>query len=100
MRHIVCDIEADGPVPPLYSMISFGAVLHEDPTQTFYAELRPISDQWIPDALAVSGFSREQTMAFASAQQAMTDFYTWNKHTCGDTNRDSCLTQPRLTLRT
>ena len=26
---------------------------------TFYRELKPISDQWNPEALAVSGFTRE-----------------------------------------
>ena len=56
------DIELDGPNPGDYSMICFGAVLVEPAlSKTFYGQLRPISDRWIPEALAVSGFTREQT---------------------------------------
>jgi hypothetical protein len=59
-------------------MISFGAVLVEPSlSKTFYAELRPISANWIPDALAVSGFSREETLSFARPAQVMDRFGMW-----------------------
>jgi len=45
--------------------------------KTFYAEIKPISDCWIPDALAVSGFTREQTMEFVAPIIAMTRFEEW-----------------------
>jgi hypothetical protein len=65
MSYVMVDIEADGPAPGLYSMISFGAVIVAPALdQTFYGQLRPISDAWIPEALAVSGLSREQCQAF------------------------------------
>lgn len=76
MKYISIDIEADGPVPGLYSMVSFGAVEIES-GKTFYAELAPISKQWIPDALKVSGFSREQTLKFSDPTQVMKDFRDW-----------------------
>lgn len=78
MSYFSVDIEADGPAPGLYSMISFGAVLVEPSlSKTFYAEIKPISDRWIPEALAVSGFTREQTMEFVDPLISMTRFEKW-----------------------
>jgi hypothetical protein len=77
-RNVSVDIEADGPAPGIYSMICFGAVIVETGLQrTFYAELKPVSDIWVPDALAVSGFSREQTMKFPDPMDAMQNFEIW-----------------------
>ena len=50
------DIEASGPIPGEYSMLSLGACLVDAPDRTFYAELQPISQQYVPDALRVSRF--------------------------------------------
>jgi DNA polymerase III epsilon subunit-like protein len=85
MSYFSVDIEADGPAPGLYSMISFGAVLIEPGlNRTFYAELKPISDRWIPESLSVSGFTREQTMEFVEPPTAMTRFEEWiNQNTKG-----------------
>jgi hypothetical protein len=72
------DIEADGPIPGDYSMISFGAVIvNETLDKTFYGKLKPISDKHIPEALAVSGFSREDTMRFDDPQLVMQQFADW-----------------------
>jgi len=72
------DIEADGPIPGDYSMISFGAVVVEPGLErTFYGELRPISEEWVPEALAVSGFTREQVMTFAEPEGVMRSFAGW-----------------------
>ncbi len=78
MSYIMVDIESDGPIPGDYSMICFGAVLVE-PTlsQTFYGRLRPISDRWIPEALAISGFTREETLQFDEPAAVMTNFREW-----------------------
>ena len=74
------DIESDGPIPGDYSMISFGAVLvKEDLSKTFYGKIKPISDKWIPEALAVSGFSREETLQFEEPEKVMTEFASWLK---------------------
>ena len=78
MSYVMIDIEADGPIPGDYSMICFGAVVVESSlSRTFYGELRPISDRWIPEALAVSGFTREQTMAFPAPEPVMRQFAVW-----------------------
>ena len=74
------DVEADGPIPATdaYSMISFGAVIVDEKLdKTFYGKLRPISQKWIPAALAVSGFTREETLAFPEAKQVMQEFQAW-----------------------
>lgn len=65
------DVEADGPIPGPYSMSSFGLAVagsfdgttfaRADPAeQTFYAELKPISEQYVPEAAAVSGLDRDR----------------------------------------
>ena len=78
MAYVMVDVESDGPIPGDYSMICFGAVLVDDALdQTFYGRLKPISEKWVPGALAVSGFSREETLAFAEPQEAMQDFERW-----------------------
>lgn len=71
------DVEADGPIPGDYSMVSFGAVLCSDPSKTFYATLKPISDKWNPDALAVSKFTRDQTLSFDDPLVVMQRFNEW-----------------------
>ena len=78
MSLIMVDIESDGPIPGDYSMVSFGAVLvDEQLDKTFYGRLKPISDQYIPEALAVSGHSREEVLTFDEPQFVMTEFETW-----------------------
>lgn len=65
MAYIVVDIEADGPIPGVYSMVCFGAIVVEPSLdRTFYGRLKPISDKWIADALQVSGFTRKETLNF------------------------------------
>ena len=78
MSLIVVDIESDGPIPHKYSMVCFGAIVVEpDLSKTFYGETCPISDEWIPQALAISGFSREQHLIFDDPTEVMQNFKTW-----------------------
>jgi DNA polymerase III epsilon subunit-like protein len=76
------DVEADGPAPGLYSMVSIGIVRLDDLSQTFYATLKPISEKWIPEALAVSKFSREQCLGFEDPQKVMQDLDAWVSSQC------------------
>lgn len=79
------DIESDGPIPGDFSMISFGAVLVNDQLdKTFYGKLKPISEQFVPEALAVSGHTREETLGFEEPKKVMEDFASWIKTTCKD----------------
>lgn len=79
------DVESDGPIPGDYSMISFGAVLVDDTLdKTFYGKLKPISDKFIPEALAVSGHSREDTLGFDKPELVMYNFNSWIESVCKD----------------
>ncbi|WP_328874712.1 exonuclease domain-containing protein [Streptomyces sp. NBC_00287] len=87
--YISVDIEADGPIPGPYSMLSLGAAVAgrqdaerftaEDPERhTFYRELRPISEDFVPEALAVSGFDRERLGREGSEPAvALAEFGRW-----------------------
>ncbi len=78
MTWVMVDVEADGPIPGDYSMISFGAVVVGDMEKPslgeFYGLLKPISDKWIPEALAVSGHSRDETLGFVDPETIMRAF--------------------------
>jgi hypothetical protein len=88
------DIEADGPIPGPYSMLSLGAAVAgrqdvdgyepADPEKdTFYRELRPISEGFVPQALAVSGLDRERLTAEGSEPAAaMAAFGVWVGEVC------------------
>jgi DNA polymerase III alpha subunit (gram-positive type) len=72
------DVESDGPIPGDFSMISFGAVKVDSSLSiSFYGQLRPISEKWIPEALNVSGFSRDETLSFDDPKVVMSDFSKW-----------------------
>jgi len=80
MTYFMVDIEADGPIPGDYSMVSVGAIIVEPKLErTFYGQLRPISEAWVPEALAVSGFTRSETLAFDDPEAAMRKFGQWVK---------------------
>jgi hypothetical protein len=80
MSYIVVDVEADGPIPHKYSMVCFGAVIVEPSlTKTFYGQTAPISTDWVPDALSVSGFSREDHNGFEDPKKVMEEFDQWIK---------------------
>jgi len=85
MSYIMVDIESDGPIPGDYSMICFGAVLVDTALdKSFYGQLQPISEKYIPDALAVSGFTREQTLTFEDPRIVMENFKTWINNVSND----------------
>ncbi|MEQ4300520.1 exonuclease [Plantactinospora sp. B6F1] len=76
--YVAVDVEADGPIPGPYSMISLGMAVAGRPELTFYTELRPISDEFVPQALAVSGLDRERLLREAPpAEEAMTAAARW-----------------------
>jgi hypothetical protein len=80
MSFIIVDVESDGPIPAEYSMACFGAVLFDESfDHTFYGETRPISEQFVPEALAVGGISREQHLTFEDPKTVMEKFVAWLK---------------------
>jgi hypothetical protein len=82
MSLYVVDVEADGPIPGKFSMVSFGAVLVEPGlARTFYRTTRPISDAFLPEALAVCGVSREEHLRHGEPGEAMEAFERWVSET-------------------
>lgn len=95
--YISADVEADGPIPGPYSMLSFGFVVAGtfdgttfapadlDAPVTFSRELRPISDAFDETALAVSGLDRDHLIAAgADPGSAMEDARRWVISVAGD----------------
>jgi len=55
--YISVDVETAGPNPGRYSLLAIGACTLQEPPETFYAELSPLSPDFTPEALQVSGLS-------------------------------------------
>lgn len=95
--YVSVDVEADGPIPGPYSMLSLGAAVAgvqdaggfraADPEErTFYRELRPISEEFVPEALAVSGLDRDRLGAEgAEPVRAMREFTDWVREAAAGT---------------
>lgn len=80
MAKILVDCEFDGPCPGLYSMVCFGAVhVTEDGiADSFYGKMKPLPNaNFVPEALAVSGFSRVEHMSFPNPNETMVLFDKW-----------------------
>lgn len=87
--YVSADVEADGPIAGVYSMLSFGFAVagafdgatftRLDPeSATFYRELRPISDQWQPEYLAASHLDRDRLVREGAEPAAtMTEAARW-----------------------
>jgi len=80
---ISVDVESDGPCPGIHSMVCFGAVVIEEGfKRTFYGEVSPISDVFVPEALAISGFTRDQHSTFPNPTTTMLAFDNWLRENC------------------
>jgi hypothetical protein len=78
LRFVMVDVESDGPIPGDYSMTEIGMVVVEPSLKhTFHGKLKPISDKWDPEFLAISGRSREEVLKFPFAEKTMKDIYDW-----------------------
>ena len=82
---ISVDIEASGPIPGEYSMLSIGACLVYAPNTKFECILKPLNWNADPEALAVTGFNlQELERSGLEPVQAMTNFDNWVTATCGE----------------
>jgi len=87
--YVSADVETDGPIPGPYSMLSFalvvagtfdGRTFHRPGAEgpSFYRELRPISDAFQAEALAVNGLDRNRLLhEGAPPDAAMEDARAW-----------------------
>src|SRR6266849_5203467 len=70
-KYFSADVETDGPIPGPFSILSFALVFAgsfdgrkfqrpENYQQAFYKELKPISENFEPEALRVNGLDRRR----------------------------------------
>lgn len=75
---ISVDVETAGPIPGEYSLLSIGACNVENTADQFACELKPVSMAFVPEALAVTGFSLEALAKTGlEPKQAMSQFADW-----------------------
>lgn len=82
MSYYSVDCEMDGPVCGIHSMVCFGAVKITDTlNEAFYGTTAPISTVYVPEALAISGFTRKEHEKFQDPAKTMAEFEEWVRHT-------------------
>jgi len=76
--YISVDIETSGPNPSQYSLLSIGACTLTVPQHTFYVELQPVNNNYVPEAIAVSGLSLARLAEIGlPPRQALVRFESW-----------------------
>mgnify|MGYP001765976683 CR=1 FL=1 len=77
-RFISVDIEAAGPIPSQYALLSIGACTLSQPRRTFYGELIPDKDQYDPRSMEVHGLDPSRlAMEALSPEVALGRFAVW-----------------------
>ena len=77
-RYVVVDVEAAGPTPSQYALLSIGACTLGQPRQTFYVELQPDRQAATEEAMAVHGLSMERLAEEGTPPaEAMARFAAW-----------------------
>jgi ribonuclease T len=76
--YISVDVEAAGPLPPTYSMLSLGAVVVDDSQATFYVEFKPLNNKSVPAAMKVVGRTLQDfARTGRDPKDAMAGFCDW-----------------------
>src|SRR5688500_6528738 len=76
--YISVDVETSGAIPGEYSLLSLGAYLVGSATVTFYIELQPITDKFVPEAVKVGGLALDQLKERGvTPANAMRQFHDW-----------------------
>ena len=76
--YIVVDVEAAGPTPGQYALLSIGACTLGESRETFYVELQPDRDAFTPEAMSINQLSLERLTAEGlPPADAMQKFADW-----------------------
>ncbi len=76
--NISVDVEASGPIPGEYSMLSIGACVVNETEKQFYAEIKPINGNYIKKALEVCKLSMaDLAVSGEDPAAAMKRFVSW-----------------------
>lgn len=82
---ISVDIEASGPIPGEYSMLSIGACDAYRPELAFSCLIKPTTENAVPEAMAVTGLSLAKLHAVGfKPDDAMTQFANWVEDVRGE----------------
>lgn len=86
--YVSIDVETSGPVPGIYSLLSIGACLVSDPSQSIYLELQPDGLQHDPEAVAVTGLDVTKLESEGLPPQvAMLKLDQWLTHVCPENEK-------------
>ena len=78
MSWFIVDVEADGPYPGDFSMVSFGVVKLSDALDcTYLGKVCPISSSYVQEALAVSNVSRAEHLTYPDPKLEMEKLTSW-----------------------
>ena len=80
MSIFTIDVEANGRIPGKHSMTEFGIVKVDKEglfNKTFHGKLAPMFDDYIPDCLAISGKTFEETKGWGDPKEVMKEAAAW-----------------------
>lgn len=83
MSLFMVDVEADGPCPGKYSMVSFAAVrVQAEPLSChFYGKTAPLTEHFDEEALAACNTTRQQHLTYEDPTAVMRRFAKWLEQT-------------------
>ena len=95
--YFAIDVEASGPVPPLYNLVSVGAVaVHEEQPNrfriggTWYRELKPIFPGFDPHAMAIHKLTEEYLRQNGTApKSAFRQLNDWVEEQCDSSGAEA-----------
>ena len=80
--YLSVDIETAGPNPGNYALLSIGACTITEPLKSFYIELKPDSDDFLPESLAINKLSLKTLRKTGiPPKDAILKFSQWITHT-------------------
>jgi DNA polymerase III epsilon subunit-like protein len=86
--YISVDVETAGPNPSQYALLSIGACMVCDLERTFYVELQPDKDDFLPSALTISGLSLDELAEHGlPPAEAMARFEIWAREQVPEMHR-------------
>jgi ribonuclease T len=84
--YISVDVETAGPIPGAYSLLAIGACVVGKTNESFYVELRPINDAFVPSAIKVINKTlKEFAENGRDPINAIQEFHTWISRTSKET---------------
>lgn len=83
--YISVDVETSGPNPHEYSLLSIGACTFTQPRRTFYVELKPVTENALPEAMEISGLALAKLLERGlEPEEALKRFEAWLKEAAPD----------------